>query len=472
MPTVLLNHPADFDGWRAAARRLTGESVPPGDVDWQVAGVTTPDLFGTEPERDAAPAAALRVPRGFIELAQRVVCHRDGERFRLLHQALVRLQAAPKLLQDRADPLVDRLEAMAKRVGRDVHKMRAFVRFREVADDAGGHFIAWFEPEHHILRFNAGFFVRRFANQRWTILTPDASAHWDGAGLSFLPGAARGDAPAEDPVEAIWQTYFSSIFNPARLKVKAMTSEMPKKYWKNMPEAALIPGMIAGAQARTVAMLERAMPEGDQEEGAAAALTGLRAEAARCKRCPLFGPATQTVFGEGPADARLMLVGEQPGDQEDVAGRVFVGPAGQLLDQALAAAGVDRARLYVTNAVKHFKFEQRGPRRIHDKADVSEIEACRWWLNAERKAVAPTLTVMLGAVAARSLTGRAVAIGKERGRVFALPDGTAGLITAHPSAVLRVPDAAARDAALAALVSDLRAAAAFVEGENGASDGT
>jgi DNA polymerase len=195
--------------------------------------------------------------------------------------------------------------------------------------------------------------------------------------------------------------------------------------------------------------------------GAAPTLARLREEAARCTLCPLHGPATQTVFGEGPADARLMLVGEQPGDQEDRAGRPFVGPAGQLLDRALAEAGIDRTRAYVTNAVKHFKHEQRGPRRIHATPSPAEIETCRWWLGHELDLVRPALVVMLGASAARAVMGRAVTIGRERGRPVALPDGRTGWVSVHPSFLLRVEDAGRAREEYARFVSDLREADAY-----------
>jgi DNA polymerase len=178
--------------------------------------------------------------------------------------------------------------------------------------------------------------------------------------------------------------------------------------------------------------------------------------AAQCQRCPLFRDATQTVFGEGPPDASVVFVGEQPGDQEDLAGRPFVGPAGQMFDRALAEAGIDRARVYVTNAVKHFKFEPRGKRRIHKKPDNSEIGACRWWLDEELRLLKPRLTMALGATAARALTGEDVTISRSRGRLMRLRDGVEGFITVHPSFLLRLPDEAAKQREYARFVADLR----------------
>jgi DNA polymerase len=173
---------------------------------------------------------------------------------------------------------------------------------------------------------------------------------------------------------------------------------------------------------------------------ALAAWEALLEDAKRCTRCHLYKCATQTVFGEGPLDAPLLFVGEQPGDQEDIAGRPFVGPAGQLFERALAAAGVDRSKTYVTNAVKHFKFEQRGKRRIHSKPDASEVEACRWWLDQELTLIRPPITVALGATAARSIFHKTVTINAVRGRPHQLAEGGEAWVTVHPSFLLRVRD--------------------------------
>ena len=185
-------------------------------------------------------------------------------------------------------------------------------------------------------------------------------------------------------------------------------------------------------------------------------LTAARNDAEHCERCPLYKDATQTVFGEGPAHAALVFVGEQPGDQEDLQGKPFVGPAGQLFDRALADAGIDRSRVYVTNAVKHFKFEPRGKRRIHKKPNNNEIEACRWWLDNELRLLKPQLTVALGATAARALTGHDVTISHSRGKLMPLREGVEGFITVHPSFLLRVPDAASKEREYAKFVADLK----------------
>lgn len=191
---------------------------------------------------------------------------------------------------------------------------------------------------------------------------------------------------------------------------------------------------------------------------AATLLETVARDAASCTLCPLYKNAMQTVFGEGPARAALMLVGEQPGDQEDLAGHPFVGPAGKVLDRAMAEAGLDRRKVYLTNAVKHFKNEPRGKKRLHKRPNRYEVEACRVWLRQEISLVKPQLILALGVTAAVALAGRPVVLSRERGRVIELAEGQRGMVTTHPSSILRVPDQKARHAAFAALVKDLKAA--------------
>ncbi|HVM37873.1 MAG TPA: UdgX family uracil-DNA binding protein [Sphingomicrobium sp.] len=463
---VTLAAPDDFDGWREAARDLAEAGVPPEAVVWEVVG-GEPDLFGAE--RRAAAAPSFAVPRSFVDLARSAVCHSDPERFALLYAMLWKLRSGRGAMEDRADPLLDRIERLAKDVRRDIHKMHAFVRFREVEEPGGAQrFVAFFEPDHHIVRAAAGFFARRFASMHWSILTPELSVHWDGETLSEGPGATRAEAPDGDPLESMWRTYYASIFNPARLKVGAMLKEMPRKYWRNMPETSLVQPLIAGARARELEMIDRSIAK----EGLAQALEterrlepganlrssweALLKEARACTRCDLYKCGTQTVFGEGPLNATIIFVGEQPGDQEDLAGRPFVGPAGQLFDAALEKAGIDRSATYVTNAVKHFKFVARGKKRIHSKPDTAEIEACRWWIDQERALIKPPLTVALGATAARSLTGKTLTISRAREAPLTLADGSECWVTVHPSFLLRIPEEDRRREERARFVEDLK----------------
>jgi len=214
--------------------------------------------------------------------------------------------------------------------------------------------------------------------------------------------------------------------------------------------------------AKRVVTGDTAVAPVDDKAPVVRSLSALHTAEQECRRCPLYKNATQAVPGEGPSHAKVMLVGEQPGDKEDLAGKPFVGPAGRVLDQALADAGIPRSETFVTNAVKHFKFEPRGKRRLHKKPNAYEIERCHWWVEQERAIVKPELIVALGATAARSLMGRVVTITKLRGEALSLADGTQLLITIHPSALLRMQEEAEKRAAYAAFVKDLKVAARLV----------
>jgi len=512
MPTAELAHETDFDGWRKAARAFRLAGVEPADARFVVAGNSqTGSLFDSAHPRESGDPVLSRgtmsgiegggaftdcsapielgprfrgderkekeqqftVPRAFVDVAQEVILHRSADRFDLMYRLLWRLRDEPDLLKVVSDRDVADAMERAKNVSRASHKMKAFVRFRAVQDEDGEAFVAWFEPAHRVLEKTAGFFVRRFTTMRWSILTPDGSCFWDGEALSFGPPASAADAPQDDEIEEFWKTYYASTFNPARLKVQTMQGEMPKRYWKNLPEAALIPELVAASRARTEVMvasqpsepnarlakaIARSVRDGSWEEGFVASdLEELRHGVQACRRCPLYRDATQGVCGEGPKAAKLMIVGEQPGDQEDLAGRPFVGPAGQVLDAALEEAGIDRAEVYVTNAVKHFKHEPRGKRRLHKTPTTSEVSACRWWLDQERRLVRPKVTLALGGTASLGVLGRKVAVTQERGQRLSLSDGSAAMITVHPSYLLRIPDAEAKVRERAAFVRDLKA---------------
>jgi probable DNA metabolism protein len=458
MQSIRLDGRGDVAEWRAAARGLLVAGTKPEAVAWSTSD--DPALFAAGVAAAPTPQGLeIRVPRRFVDLAATAVCHSDASRFALLYRVLWRLQTTPALLSDAADPDIVALERLEKSVRRDCHKMTAFVRFRETPD-GGQHarrrFLAWFEPDHFILHRVAPFFAQRFADMDWMILTPEGS-------IAFADGRLMlSDEPARKPVLAdttdqLWLTYYASIFNPARVKPQAMRSEMPKKYWENLPEAALIPDLIAQAPARVAAMARQEMREpptfhAKLQARAQAALAvdaasmssddwaTVRRDAAGCTRCPLHAQATQTVFGEGPERAPIMIVGEQPGDSEDLAGRPFVGPAGQVLDRVLREAGIDRQAVYVTNAVKHFKFEPRGKRRIHQKPNAGEIQTCRWWLTREIDLVQPRLIIAMGKTAVYGLTGTDGRLADRRGRIMDWESGRHLIATVHPSYLLRLPD--------------------------------
>jgi len=244
-----------------------------------------------------------------------------------------------------------------------------------------------------------------------------------------------------------------------------MTNQISRR--GNLAPTPLIPGLFAPAEAPAMAApwtpsprafraAQRASRDGSYNGDAPTTLEEIKAGVQMCRRCHLYRDATQGVAGEGPARARLMFVGEQPGDQEDLAGRPFVGPAGQMFDRALAQAGAPRDQTYVTNAVKHFKYELRGKKRIHQTPNAGEVTACRWWLEAERRIVRPRVIVALGATAALALFGKPLAIGKMRQQALQLSDQAQGVVTYHPSYLLRLPDADAKAEAFAMFVEDLK----------------
>lgn len=457
---------SSFDDWRLAARRLIAENVPPADIQW-TNGIGQPSLFEAddEPPPTDHQKFTLSVPKAFVDIAKNVACHHDTLRWSLLYRTLWRLMHGERhLLAITTDDDVYALTQMQKAVTRDVHKMKAFVRFRKVVDVAGEeNYIAWHRPDHRVLRLAAPFFARRFKGMNWSILTPDESVVWDQHDLQFGPGLPVSEAPNADELEELWKAYYASIFNPARVKVAMMKREMPVRHWPTLPEATLIHELLERAPDRVKSMIEK--HEGFAETAMSympeqADLESLRAAAAGCKACGLYRCATQTVFGEGPSDARFVLVGEQPGDREDMEGHPFVGPAGILLNDALKRAGIERNAIYVTNVVKHFKFidnpNPRGKQRLHKKPDSREVFACRPWLEAELAAIVPEVVVCLGATPAQALFGRDFRVNQERGKVLPTDWCSRTMATWHPAAILRMPDQERRQQMLDQLVNDLR----------------
>ena len=506
----------DFEAWRAAAREALHAGYRPEELDLQ--DVAAPASLSLALALEDAPTGTAyprpRTSKDFLQSARLAAVHRDPQRWNLLYRILYRLQSEPDLLKLETDDDVLQLVRLEAQVRRDLHKMHAFVRFRKVLEPGDPnerptvideplpvdpdpnahhlvletptpfgpvkselescppadptpdadceHFIAWYQPDHRILPLAAPFFAERFAIMRWTILTPDASVSWDPIGkrLTFSPGLPRESAPAEDELEDLWRSYYASIFNPARLNPEAMRSEMPVRYWKDLPEVSLLPTLITQSKTRVAAMVskQQSQPTAQPFVPADHTLTALAAALPACKGCDLYCHATQVVGGRGPAKATLMLVGEQPGDQEDKQGEPFVGPAGGVLDTILEDLRIPRAELFVTNAVKHFKFIQRGKFRLHQNPRMSEITACRPWLLAEIDAVKPKVILCLGASASKSLLGGTFALMKDHGKQFSTPFAERVFATIHPSAVLRGRDESNRHQLRAFLAEDMQRA--------------
>ena len=352
---------------------------------------------------------------------------------------------------------------MAKSVRRDLHKMHAFVRFRRIEADGDERFVAWFEPDHFILEATAGFFVERFRALHWSILTPIGAIHWDRkrpplrtagpprgcahrrslrgrlAGLlreHLQPGAAEprrhprphGEEVLEEPARDCRDPGAGP--NRAASRVREMIEREAAMPAHRNPTKA-VAAMMTDQEPRTLDELNRLIAAAD----------------------PMVEGGTRAVLGEGPVGAAIAFVGEQPGDQEDLQGRPFVGPAGQLLDRALAEVGIDRSKAYVTNAVKHFKYVQRGKRRLHQRPTAGEVTHYRWWLKKELDLVGPRLVVALGATAVLALAGKPLPITANRGETRF--DNRLGYITVHPSYLLRLPDEADKQEAYAAFRGDL-----------------
>lgn len=464
----------NFEDWRQKSRALLQAGILPGEIMWEEPGQsglfadTDPGVSLSAKTKHAAP----KVSREFFSLAKTILHHRSHERWALLYRALWRLTLGgePRLLKVTTDSDTSRLLRMRKEISRDIHKMHAFVRFKKTGENPQSgreQFMAWFEPDHRIMPLTAGFFKKRFTGMDWAIFTPTGSASWDGTDLRLGPGVDKIEVPEEE-LDDLWRGYYRNIFNPARVKVKAMQAEMPKKYWKNLPESELIDSLIVESRHRVHNMHQeelRSSTSGGQnpylqhlrelslqdeeivlnpDEHVGQPLARLHELSSCCQACPLHQSATGTVVGEGPSDAGIMIVGEQPGDQEDLSGRPFVGPAGQLLDRLLSKANIDRSRCYLTNAVKHFKFVSKGKHRLHQSPNLDEISRCKPWLIGELLKVKPRILILLGSTAARCLIDPAFKITRQRGLVPGTGLAEKVIATVHPSFLLRLQDDKAR----------------------------
>jgi uracil-DNA glycosylase family protein len=426
MPVFALAHDTDWTGWRRAARAFVLAQIEPADLTWTVGGDgdPIPDIDGS-----------FTLPRALVSLAGQGFQVREAERFGLLYTLVWRAHHGGLALNDRDDLDLRLAQRWALATRADAHRMRTLLRFTEVMFNGKPRFLGWYAPDHFVLESNARLLARRDPEHDFTIVTPDGTAHRDKTGIRFCNGLKHPDD--DETLLAWWDAHREAILASSHDGGGLPEAEELDEVPRPPDRPSLGPLVLRRSQTSASGELAR--------------------EARGCERCALCGPAAQTVFGEGPAGARVMFIGEQPGDQEDVIGRPFVGPAGQLLDEALEQAGIDRRRIYITNAVKHFKFTLRGRRRIHQSPSPEEIDICRFWLDAERTAVNPSLLVLLGGSAGRAVLGRPVAVTREHGRPFTLPDGGLAFLTVHPSYLLRQPDEASYAREYAAFVRDLQA---------------
>jgi DNA polymerase len=430
MRRVVLANETDWEGWRKATRSLVLAGVAPEDVRWSVRS------HDEEGDPVQEKTGSFGVSRTLVTLASFAIQARDRERFDLLYRLVWRAHAGEK-----ADAAETRsAHGLAFAVRAEAHKMRTLLRYLPMQEGNRTRYLGWYEPAHYVLEANAQLIARRFPDLVFSILTPDGGAHWDGTELRFSSGVAS--VSDDEALQSWWRKHHASLLRDARVGTAIPEAEQLDEVPRPPDHPPLGPVVLP---LHADAPLQDAMHE-----------------ASDCRRCHLHELATQTVFGEGPAHAKVLFVGEQPGDQEDVIGRPFVGPAGQIMDRAMEEAGIDRRTVYITNAVKHFKFEPRGKRRIHKTPEAPEIQACRFWLDVELVRLRPKLVVAMGGTAARALLGRAVTITRERGRPIEMPDGQAAFVTVHPSFLLRVPDEDAKAREYRAFVDDLRKVAELV----------
>lgn len=417
--TVVLSTTSDFSGWRAWSRKLLHERVPAESIRWIIK--TPADLYAPSATRVLPDApSTTSVPRSLATLFPAVFVSEAPERFQLLYITLQTLR------DDQSVPaeLVEQLTRLA------IESRERVLDLRCQMPDARN-------PEWQVIRTSHASALidsqaAALADLRptpWVVMAPERTLFWNGQEYRFGPGLEDDSA---DPAE---------IVAAAR---SIATAGAGNEWWDGIAPVRLHPDAADVASSPSLA--------------------SLRGKAIDCRMCDLCGPATRTVSGEGNPEARIIFVGEQPGDQEDLQGRPFVGPAGQLFDRALKEAGGNRAQAWITNAVKHFKFVPRGNRRIHQKPDAVEITACSPWLATERKVLAPKVTVMLGVTGASAVLGRQVTVSRERSRPIPLADGSIGLVTVHPSYLLRLPDEESKTREYTKFVTDLRMAISALAG--------
>ncbi len=408
-----------FASWRTKARALLVAGVPPAGTFWCDGEGESSDLFPElllDESAKSESIAPLQIPRSFLELAEAVACHRDSSRWGILYRIVWRLTRGGErdLVERATDSDMDRANAFAREVHRDCQKMRAFVKFRKVGENhetRREQFLAWFEPVHDIVKYNAPFFKKRYPGMDWTIETPGESVHWDGVKLAFSEGVEKRDR----------------------------SGDLNLRGQGRVDDVALVSEAVA-------------------ESGS---LKDVAEAAASCREFSLWEEASRTVFGCGNESAAMMLIGDQPDDASDSSGTPFVGPSGELLDDLLDEAGLKRDELYLTNAVKHFKWKAGGKRRLREELDAHEMVACRPSLLREIAKVNPQVVVTVGRSAAHAVIGSNFKITTERGLVeggnqidFQGPI----VATIHPSFLLQLEDGSERERHTRKMIEELRLA--------------
>lgn len=440
-----------FDEWRLKAGQLLVSKVAPEKINW----ITSDDGFHFgEDWIDQPVTESPLLPREFFDKAQVVSAFRDDSTWSLLYRVAWRILTEEKnLLQIALDDDVREFESRYRLVMRDIHKMKAFVRFKEIKQGDKIIYMAWHRPDHRIVRLAAPFFKDRFNGMNWVIMTEDESMSWDQSEIHFSAGIPQHEALMEDSSEDLWKTYYAAIFNPSRIKISTMKKELPVRHWKTLPETELIDSLIDEAPERLKVFYESQRPQIIEQRQLS--YPEIKEGLKSCRACSICEKASGPVMGEGPMNARIMFIGEQPGNEEDLQGRPFIGPAGQLLEKAFKRRGFNRDDVYVTNAVKGFKWIYQSSMRWHRSANASEISACKPWLKQELTLLKPEIVVCLGRSAAQSLLGKMIKMEEVRGKFFRSSVCDKTIILPHPSSILRIQDETLQSEAFEKFVNEL-----------------
>ena len=479
-----------FAAWRRAARELLRQGVEPERIEWvEFDSVDPVDSVDSGTGSVAAPnnsatapvVATPAIPRELLAWLKTAACFCAPDRWSLLYRILWRWTHGERHALDPQDADGALLDQRIQSVEHETHDLVALTLFRRRDPSMGPpEFVGWYEPHHDLLAQAAERFAERMGDSTWMLATPQGAAFWNGMLLRISrlaaddgahscperqqqnppatqplpPTAMAGEATTSEPTEALWLAYYASVFN-------GVPAPVPLRYWRTPPAGPPLPAQLArersrlGAQSGTVTVPEMPPLEYSAVTPPLREPTG---PLATCRRCALWRNAKQAVAGTGPARAALMVVGEQPGEHENQHGAPFTGPAGQLLDTVLARAGLARAALYLTYAVKHYKWETLEQQRVHRTPARREVEACQYWLEHELAQVAPRVVVTLGATALKALTGAHVNLAEYLGQTID-HDGRLIVPTWHPSYALKMADGRLREDIVAGMVAAFSRAA-------------
>lgn len=446
--------PDDPIEWRRAAGALLGSGLAPSEVQLLTENET--GLF-VEPLPMRDPPVSVNP--AFRKLLHLLLYATSSERHEIAYGVLWRMtHGEPHLLSQPGDPLTARARLLEQAVRREAHKTKSFVRFKTAED---GTLVAFHRPTHRVLRLVQDFFCERFAVERFTIMTPHESLHWDGARAQFGPGTVSRRAgrtnsrphplpsASDDEAEGLWLTYYAAIFNPARIKTRAMKAQMPMKHWPTLSETRLIPTLIKEGPARVLSMEAQCPTSARSLALATQTLDDLQDGLRSCDVCPHRLSRNQgcvlrsdrAVPGSGPAQPRLVIVSEQPDVADKGDAHPVLGTGGEVLERALRRAKIRQDEVWLTNAVKHAHYETTAAserRYLRPRPDT--IERCRPWLERELRLLGPAPVVCLGRSAALSVLGRRARVSEARTGSFTGLGDRATRVTHHPAEALRRPE--------------------------------